>query len=197
MSSSATATASSTSGAGGTEGFFFASSTTEGFVGVGNYPDPAVLHCGELPAGVPEGPGLMSAFAVRALAGAQDVAGNEVEAGTLRVRLANRPLVECGDSFEVEYACDSDDCPWGIAFSLSADEQAVGVYSLADLAAPRYEVAVPGPEDEVEGAEGTIEILRVSPGCIVGEIRGVPGRDGGFVAQVCDSQCVPMPGQGC
>ena len=191
----ATTTAPATSGASfGTDGF---GSSTTGF-GLGNYPDPAVSLCGALPPGVPEATGLTSAFAVRALAGATDEADNEVEAGTVRVRLSSQALFDCGEAFDLDYGCGTDpSCPWGVALSLGTDEQLAGVYSISDLAAPHYEVAVPGPGDAVEDAEGTIELFRVTPDCIVGELRDVPGRNGGFVAVVCQSQCVPMPGEGC
>lgn len=171
---------------------------------VSNFPDPASSICGELPPGHTPIDDLASAWVVAAVPDAVDGYGAPVAPGTMRLRLTDRPLPDCGAAFFDSPADGADEIPlpWGLGLSFAEDELALGTMELDGLADPQGELASPSSPGTTELA-GTIEIFALTPDCVIGEIRDMPvpryGRvvDGGFVAQVCTRVCVPLAGQSC
>jgi hypothetical protein len=199
-----------------TDAGFADTSTTGDDSGVGNFPDPAIAECGDLPAGVDPIPGLATAWAVTGNAPGMDREGNRFPDDLVRLRFADYGA-GCDESFVgVSRSCTN---AWNFALSLAVLDLAPGVYDLPTLANlhPEFHMSIgdgidcggeeaggggPGP-----GAEpsGELEIFSVTDDCVLGELRGLANtsgdldidRNGGFVAMRCESDCVPMPDNGC
>ena len=178
----------------------------------GNFPEPAVTVCGQLPAGVSPIDGLVAAWAVESTFETWNSPGPYPG---IRLRFSDWGF-ECADEFP-EDGCETT---WSYAVTLPAD-LAPGVYELSKLAGVAYEAhltyTLPDYEECLKegggdggyephtGWGGEIEIFAVTPDCIMGEVRGVDdGRvpavfdaNGGFVAQRCQASCVPTLGYPC
>jgi hypothetical protein len=200
-------------------------SSTDPFVGDTNFPEPAITHCGGLENMALPIDDLISAWGVVALPGAVDGSG-PVAPGSVRIRLGQQPIFECRQSIEPD-ACggstsdtgtsgstggggssgggSSNGCGWGLAFTLTETEVTPGEHDLALLEQPKFEVANGEGTLDVEEVEGFLDIFRVTPDCIIGRIDGAafnggidhPDFQGGFVAQLCQSTCVPFRGHEC
>jgi hypothetical protein len=179
----------------------------------GNFPEPAVTVCGQLPQGVVPISDLAAAWAVQSTFETWDSPGPYPG---IRMRFSDWGF-ECADDFpSAEGLCETT---WAYALTLPAD-LAPGIYTLDETPGLAYEVKFTvSNQDECIGGEaggdggypphqgwgGEIEIFAVTPDCIMGEIRGMdignsePNLDpnGGFVAQRCQSTCVPTLGYPC
>ena len=164
----------------------------------GNFPEPAISRCGELPEGVEPVPGLTAAWAVLALPGATDTDGEAVPTGGVRLRLADHAIEDCAGAFFDPFECDGLRCKWGLSIAINEAPVVSSFVDLARLPEADFEVAVIdglGPAI-VPGRGGTLVLHRVTSDCVVGELRdvettdGIP-RDGGFVAELCQRQCIP------
>lgn len=183
---------------------------------LGNFPEPAITECGGLPAGVDPIPGLSTAWAVSGNAPGI-VEGVALPDDAVRLRFADRGI-GCDESFAaIETSCAD---AWAFGFSLPLQDLQPGVYDMASLAnlfpelyswtAGEPECAggdVGGGGGSGVGAEpqGELEIFSINDDCIVGEFRGLLDalgdldfdRNGGFIAMRCQSDCVPVIGNGC
>jgi len=178
----------------------------DGFAGNRNFPEPAQARCGTLPGDVAAIDDLASAWAVLALPGARDPLGADVETGSVRLRLGDRGLSSCDGTFEADdSAClspSANGCGWGISLTLAPHELAAGTYDLMTLSAPKYAVAVSGPNATGTRA-GTLVLHRMTADCVVGELQdiqaevGEPLQNGGFIAEICERQCIPDEDEGC
>lgn len=201
-------------------------STTEAFFGDTNFPEPAITHCGGLENMALPIDDMISAWGVVALPGAVDGSG-PVAPGSVRIRLGEQPIFECRQSLDPEACGGStsdtgtsgstgggsgsgggsfNGCGgWGLAFTLTETEATPGEHELALLEQAKFEVANGEGFLDVEQVEGSLDIFRVTPDCIVGRIDGAafnggidhPDFQGGFVAQLCQSTCVPFRGHEC
>lgn len=177
----------------------------------GNFPEPAVTVCGQLPQDVAPISGLAAAWAVESMFETWDSPGPY--AG-IRLRFSDWGF-ECADDFpSAEGVCETT---WSYALTLPPD-LAPGIYELDETAGLSNEVQVTISEQEGclggevggdggypphQGWGGEIEIFAMTPDCIMGEVRGMDTGDpnldpnGGFVAQRCQSTCVPILGHPC
>ncbi|MEM6992902.1 MAG: hypothetical protein AAF721_20470 [Myxococcota bacterium] len=176
----------------------------------GNFPEPAVSRCGELPNGVEAIPDLVSAYGVAALPGAQFADGHAVDPGSVRLRLADHPMFDCAEPFLADNAVceggglEGDDCGWGVGLTLAPGELLAGTYAIETLQEPDYSVAVfDRPADRDAKRSGTLILHRVTPDCVVGELldvqlaAGEPAHTGGFIAELCQRQCIPSSNEAC
>lgn len=176
----------------------------------GNFPEPAQTRCGSLPESTLPLEGLISGWGVLALPGARDPVGDPVAAGSVRLRLSDREVRDCADTFAPErLECEhiplgSLTCGWGISLTLAPDELEPGVYELASLTDPAYAVATgDAREPSTTARTGTVRLFSVTPDCISGEFQDVetragdPSLDGGFIVEMCQRQCVPSREVGC
>jgi hypothetical protein len=199
-------------------------SSSDGFFGDTNFPEPAITACGglenmDLPIG-----GMISAWGVVALAGADDGFG-DVEAGSVRVRLGAQPLFDCREAIAMNQCGGGDssstgtsgstsggggsgsggECGWGLAFTLSPAEAVAGTLKLDELERPKFELVTGAGPISVDEATGELQLIRVTPDCIAGDFDNVafdggadhPDFEGGFVAQLCPSMCVPYQSHKC
>jgi hypothetical protein len=197
-------------------------STTDPFFGDTNFPEPALTACGGLENVDLPIEGMISAWGVVALAGADD-GFSDVEAGSVRVRLGAQPLFDCREAIAMNQCSGGDstgttgstsgsggsgtggDCGWGLAFTLSPAEAVAGTLKLDELARPKFELVTDGGPVAFDQATGELELIRVTPECIVGDFDDVafdggadhPDFEGGFVAQLCPSMCVPYLSHKC
>jgi hypothetical protein len=202
-------------------------STTESFFGDTNFPEPALTQCGGLENMALPMDGLISAWGVIAVAGAVDGQGPVPEGSvrirlgqqplfdcreSFRVGACGEDSTGTGGTSGSSGGSGSgsggmsDGCGWGLAFTLSPTEAMPGLLELALLEKPKFEVATEqGTLDIDEDVEGFLDLFRVTPDCIVGKIDGAafnggidhPDFQGGFVAQLCQSTCVPLGGHHC
>lgn len=171
--------------------------------GGGNFPEPVQSECGTLPDGVQAVPELSSAYAV--------IDSDDPE-GDVRIRFGTLEFGCDEPLFEEEGCVDNDG--WAFAVSLPPEMAQKGIQRMADVPEPDWEVVIweTYPEDGCGGGvgggsmgpepglEGEIEIFSRNERCVVGEMRGfdtgfdVPAIDvnGGFVAKVCHTDCVPV-----
>ena len=189
----------------------------------GNYPDPATTRCGEVLGELPPIDRLSSAWAVVAVPGAT-ADGDPIEAGSVLLRISQQAIGSCGEPPDADFFGSSgssgssggttgggDTTSFGGSTSgedrgfelmLAPEELALGVHDVATLTAPRVFVYGEGASNE-SGAEGSIELLHVDDGCIIGVVRGFttdtdqPFMTGGFVAQTCQLQCIPTRNNPC
>ncbi|MGH1340865.1 MAG: hypothetical protein ACRBN8_04905 [Nannocystales bacterium] len=179
----------------------------------GNFPDPATTRCGQVLGELPPIPGLASAWAVVAVPDAT-ADGTPVEAGSVLLRLSEQPISSCGETRQDEFGSSSggfgttstggsqETGGRGFELMLGPDELELGVHEVAMLAAPRVVVYGDGANSG-SSVDGTIELLHVDDGCMVGVVRGFttetdePFMTGGFVAQTCQLQCIPTEGRPC
>lgn len=199
-----------------TDAGFADTSTTGDGSGVGNFPDPAIAECGDLPAGVDPIPGLATAWAVTGNAPGMDREGSRLPDDLVRFRFADYGAA-CDESFVgVSGSCMN---AWNFALSLAVLDLAPGIYDLPTLSNlyPEFQMSTGAPPEcggeEVDGGgagpgaepSGELEIFSVTDDCVLGELRGLANtsgdldidRNGGFVAMRCQSDCVPMPDNGC
>ncbi|MBL4685129.1 MAG: hypothetical protein JKY37_11110, partial [Nannocystaceae bacterium] len=171
---------------------------------------PASTRCGGLPDGVVAMDDLFSAWAVLALPGATDVDDQEVEPGLLRLRLSAQGITDCAGTPDTTQCSESspDDfpCGWDVEISLPPSESEPGTIDLADETDTDYNVRG-GQRDptRLDTSRGSLVIHRVTADCVIGEFVDVDmlandsGRplNGGFVAEICQRQCIPSQGRGC
>ena len=178
----------------------------------GNFPEPAQTVCGTLPPGVSPIPGLNAAWAVQSTFETWD--SPEPYPG-IRLRFSDYGF-ECADDFpSAKGVCEST---WAFALTLPVD-LAPGIYELGQVAGlareSKFTVShlgeCAGGEAGEEGGyepsgalEGEIEIFAVTSDCIMGEVRNMAAHsvpplepNGGFVAQRCQSTCVPGVDHSC
>ena len=199
-----------------------APTTGDGFDG--NYPDPATTRCGEVPGNLPPIHGLASAWAIVAVPGAT-ADGEPIEAGSVLLRISEQPISSCGEPPQSDFFGSTGFGSSGSSGSsgsggttsfggsttgegrgfelmLAPGELALGVHEVAMLAAPRVFAYGEGAGSD-SSAEGSIELLHVDDGCMVGVVRGFttdtnePFMTGGFVAQTCQLQCIPTQNNPC
>lgn len=176
----------------------------------GNYPEPALTRCGALPDGVVAMDDLFSAWAVLALPGATDVDDQEVEPGLLRLRLSALGITDCAGTPDMVECSGSDPedsaCGWDVEISLPPSESEPGTIDLANETDADYNVRG-GQRDatRLDTSRGSLVIHSVTPDCVIGEFvdvdttandSGLP-LNGGFVAEICQRQCIPSQGRGC
>lgn len=192
--------------AGGVTGF---ATVGDGGGSNGNFPEPAQARCGLLPGEVAPLSGLISAWGVRALPGARDPDGEDVAVETVRLRFSDQALEHCAETFAPDQdwcigPAEAETCGWGLGLTLDPSELVPGSYPIEDLIDPNYAVSIAGQDDSMQPIrEGTLVLYTVTPDCIVGEINGTnpedgePDQNGGFVAELCQQQCVPNATRGC
>ena len=164
----------------------------------GNFPQPAQTRCGDLPDGLEPIPGLASAWVVVALPDAVSSDDEPVPAGSAMVRLADHALDDCDTAF-FNFTCSPrEECGWATRFTLPNLESG-STHDLPALDGSDFTVITPwgnGPGDA-----GVVVLRRVTPDCVVGEVRDFDDDtglgSGGFVAEVCRRQCIPGSGIGC
>lgn len=176
----------------------------------GNFPEPAVTRCGELPDGVQPITGLAAGWGVVALPNAS-ADGRPVPSGSVRLRISQFEMNQCSDTLTVWFGAPGgsggdltpyNEGPRGVEFTLAPDELTVGIHQIGALADPDF-AAVGSSSERVEAVDGTVEFLRVEDDCIVGVLRGLEGTletpflEGGFVVQTCQQQCIPTGGFRC
>lgn len=176
----------------------------------GNFPQPARTRCGDLPPGLDPMPGLASAWAVIAAPGAIDPSGEDVPSGSTRIRLADHAVVNCTHQMFLQIEdvgptgfCTTDDCSWGLEFTLP-DATPFKDYELVDARRVEFgNTLADTVEPQGNGVDASVFLHRVTPDCIVGEVIGIEGDresvpgEGGFVAEVCRSTCMPGLGDSC
>jgi hypothetical protein len=193
-----------------------AATVTSGFFGDSNFPEPALTNCGSLGEGVLPIDGLRSAWGVVAVSGSGDT-DDAVEAGTVRVRLTEQRLLDCQAEL-VPQDCEDPgssssgfglglDCGWAFSFTLTPAEAVAGQLQLDALTDPDFEVIAGEHGATLNGIAGELEIYRVLPECIVGELTNVEldlgsaietqSLDGAFAAELCQHTCLPTAEASC
>jgi hypothetical protein len=189
---------------------------TEGAANLGNFPEPAMTECGGLPAGVDPIPGLSTSWAVIGNTPGVGPEGEPYPDNQVRLRFS-----DFGAGCDETFAPVTESCvdAWTFAFSVSPQNLTPGVYEMAALPHlyPELEASMTVDDGcaggEVGGgganpgaeSQGQLEIFTATDECVVGELRGLydaygdldVDRNGGFVAMRCQSDCVPMLGNGC
>jgi len=201
-----TALDSATTDAFGSFGGVVGEAPTTGAEFEGNFPEPAVTRCGDVLGDLPAIDGLASAWAVIAVPGAT-ANGDPVEAGSVLLRVSEQAIGSCAASPQSDFfgstGFETDmGGGRGLELVLAPEELTLGVHDVATLAAPQ--VFVYGEGGGIDsGAEGSIELLHVDDGCVIGVVHGFatdtnePFMSGGFVAQTCQLQCLPTQNNPC
>ncbi|MBV1859265.1 MAG: hypothetical protein KUG77_12695 [Nannocystaceae bacterium] len=174
----------------------------------GNYPEPAVTRCGEVPGDTLPIEGLASAWGIVAVPGAT-ANQDPIAAGSVLLRISEQAIRFCGDAPEPISLGGSGSSTGptgtgarGVELLLGPEELTLGVHEITALEDPRVVVYGDGAVS-ASAAEGRIELLHVDDDCIIGVVRdfvsdtGEPFMPGGFVAQTCQQQCIPSKGNAC
>jgi hypothetical protein len=183
----------------------------------GNFPEPAVSICGDLPPNVAPLPGLVSAWAVEVDEG-KIVNGTPTAANGLRLTLSNGAF-GCADRLTLEGPSVPSSCEetlWWLGMTLQP-EVGVGIHDFDETpgifpevlswAAECHGEAVGGygGYEPTDSPVGRIEVHSMTPDCVVGTLHyfefGLSGDlaelSGGFVAQRCNLECLPGPDGSC
>jgi hypothetical protein len=172
----------------------------------GNFPMPALIDCGALPDGVEPIPELTSAYVVT---GRRPVVNEFVtpDDDVGRLRLSSVALAADDPLSPAPLSNDCGPAGWGFAFDIPPAFLVPGVHALSAIAPSHRESTQTedrgcyGGEANVYGTEvGELEIFKVTADCVTGEIRGAADsegellqiRNGGFVAQRDDIECIPL-----